>query len=94
MTGIYVVEDDGTDLRRLTDESTDATDPTWSPDGTRIAFTSNWDVWVMNADGTGQQRLTRHRASESVGCWQPPQPRRSISTRDGSRERPSESDPR
>jgi len=35
----------------------------WSPDGKRIAFQSNrtgrWEVWVMNADGTGAKQLTR-----------------------------------
>ena len=39
--------------------------PAWSPDATKIAFVSagyNYErpeVWVMNADGTGQRRLTR-----------------------------------
>ena len=36
--------------------------PSWFPDGTRLAFQSNragrTDVWVMNADGSGQRRLT------------------------------------
>lgn len=37
--------------------------PTWSPDGERIAFISkasvrNWDIWVINADGTGLEKLT------------------------------------
>jgi Tol biopolymer transport system component len=37
--------------------------PSWFPDGKRIAFQSNrtgkMEVWVMNADGTGQRQLTR-----------------------------------
>ena len=36
----------------------------WSPDGMRIAFMperdGDWDIWVMNADGSEQVRLTRH----------------------------------
>ena len=36
--------------------------PTWSPDGTRLAFTSarsgGYDVYVVNADGTGLRNLT------------------------------------
>lgn len=32
-------------------------DPSWSPDGTRIAFTRHSEIWVMNADGTNQIKL-------------------------------------
>jgi TolB protein len=35
--------------------------PTFSPDGTKIAFVSDregvWAIWVVNADGSGQQKL-------------------------------------
>jgi TolB protein len=35
--------------------------PTWSPDGTQIAFltdrTGQWEIWLMNADGSNQQPL-------------------------------------
>jgi Tol biopolymer transport system component len=41
-------------------------EPAWSPGGTLIAFTrrsaSSADVWIMNADGSGQKRLTTHSA--------------------------------
>lgn len=40
--------------------------PVWSPDGTRIAFMhwqhDHWEIYVMNADGTGRQALTRSSA--------------------------------
>ncbi|HVZ40414.1 MAG TPA: hypothetical protein VHI13_14140 [Candidatus Kapabacteria bacterium] len=32
--------------------------PLWSPDGGRIAFIHNNELWVMKADGTGRERLT------------------------------------
>jgi Tol biopolymer transport system component len=59
---LYVVSREGGGLQRLTtDEATDY-QPAWSPDGTRIAFTSlrggNRNVWVMNSDGTNLRRLT------------------------------------
>jgi Tol biopolymer transport system component len=61
---IYVVNLDGTGLRRLTHNSANDGLPTWSPDSTgpaRIAFVSDrdgsWAVWVMDADGSNQRRL-------------------------------------
>ena len=32
--------------------------PTWSPDGARIAFERGADIWLMNADGSGQANIT------------------------------------
>ena len=59
---IYVMNANGTNVIRLTvDEAFDG-NPTWSPDGNRIAFVShrsgNDEIWVMNADGTGQAKIT------------------------------------
>jgi TolB protein len=45
--------------------------PVWSPDGRRIAFESNWQLWVMNADGSGQLRLTRTRTRNLAPSWSP-----------------------
>ena len=51
--------------------------PTWSPDSKRVAFVSvppvpfNTEIYVMNADGGGQTRLTQNRAWDSYPAWQP-----------------------
>jgi TolB protein len=48
--------------------------PTWSPDGTRIAFKSNGNIYVMNADGSAQKRLTRAPSTgrgDEYPAWSP-----------------------
>jgi dipeptidyl aminopeptidase/acylaminoacyl peptidase len=58
---VWTIDADGTDLTRLTDSPEPDFDPSWSPDGRQIAFRSERsgepEIWVMNADGTGQRRL-------------------------------------
>lgn len=49
--------------------------PAWSPDGKRIAFASNRDgnneIYLMNADGSHQQRLTRTPGRDAHPAWSP-----------------------
>ena len=49
--------------------------PAWSPDGTRIAFTSNRDgnaeIYVINRDGSNVRRLTNHPAIDTTPTWSP-----------------------
>jgi dipeptidyl aminopeptidase/acylaminoacyl peptidase len=48
-------------------------DANWSPDGTRIAFYSvrdgNREVYIANADGTGQVRITDNPGSDYLSTW-------------------------
>src|SRR5207244_12641176 len=49
--------------------------PAFSPDGTRVAFTSNRDgnpeLYVMNRDGSNLRRITNHPAIDSTPTWSP-----------------------
>lgn len=63
--GIAVIHPDGTGRTVLTEPGAGATDlvPVWSPDGWRIAFLRSHDdrfeLWVVNADGSGDRMLAR-----------------------------------
>lgn len=64
---IYTVRADGSDVVRLTEDPSYNSDPEWSPDGSRIAFTSNRDgtfqIHVMNADGSDVRQITHTRGN-------------------------------
>ena len=78
---IYVMDADGSNARRLSDGWGEY--PTWSPDGTRIAYTASrggttpfgdpdYDIFVMDADGTDAVNLTRSPDSnDGYPTWSP-----------------------
>ena len=72
---IYVMNDDGSGQRRLTNNTDTDVSPSWSPDGKKIAFASdrdgNREIYVMNADGSGQTRLTNNTDTDVSPSWSP-----------------------
>ncbi len=85
---IFTINVDGSDLQKLTDNAWFDGYPEYSPDGTKIVFTSdrfgNNDIFVMNADGSNVRRLTTHPASDYEPTWSPDgQQIAFISDRDG-----------
>lgn len=62
---------DGSGAQQLTDFENRSIHPRWSPDGSRFVFasnmTGNFEIYVMNANGTNVNQLTRN----SAGSWKP-----------------------
>jgi Tol biopolymer transport system component len=71
---IYVMKRNGTVRRNLTRNAV-GNSPAWSPDGRRIAFArqsgSSSEIYVMNADGSGQKKLTQSPAFNGSPAWSP-----------------------
>jgi len=72
---IYIMNADGSNQTRLTNNPDREVAPSWSPDSSRIVFSSNrdgnWDVYTMNVDGSDQTRLTDNQANDGMPSWSP-----------------------
>ncbi|HMI55849.1 MAG TPA: hypothetical protein VK494_06665, partial [Gemmatimonadaceae bacterium] len=72
---IYTINADGTgDRVALTANTEEERAPAWSPDGTRIVFScrrggSDFEICVMNADGTDQVQLTNNSVADLTATW-------------------------
>lgn len=60
--GIFEIGADGSGIRRISPRGLPASSPSWSPDGTQIAFTvdrnHHSEIWVMGSDGSNPVQLT------------------------------------
>ena len=74
---IWVIDADGANSVNLTDRIAHDFWSRWSPDGTRIVFSSvfegtDLDIWVMDADGANHANLTdNERALDAEPAWSP-----------------------
>jgi TolB protein len=74
---LAVIRPDGTGLTSFGVRNAEC--PVWSPDGTRILYcrnedasgqvSGNWDVWVMNRDGSERRQLTNDPARDYPISW-------------------------
>ena len=73
---IYTAKTDGSE-EKSTSEDVQTFDglPWWSPDGAKLVFTSSqsddYEVWIMNADGSGRKRLTEMKGWDGLARWAP-----------------------
>jgi len=74
-SNIQAMNMDGSNRSGLNDQFGDQ-DPSWSPDGMNIVFVSDRDngqsdIYIMDADGSNQFRLTNDQALDSDPSWSP-----------------------
>ena len=77
-TDMLTVGADGSARKRLALVKGAGGDSSWSPDGSKVAFTraddpekGPYEIWVVNADGSGLEQLTRHRGFSIAPAWSP-----------------------
>lgn len=74
---IYLMNPDGSQLEKLTDDAPEDYSPTWSPDGNWLAFTrgdsKNYDIWIINISTKELKRLTDHPKRDETPFWCPQQ---------------------
>ena len=80
-THIYVLDIASGEMTQLTHGDYDDSEMAWSPDGSRIAFTSNrseepddnynTDIWVVSAEGGDPLQITTNPGSDDSPAWSP-----------------------
>jgi serine/threonine protein kinase/Tol biopolymer transport system component len=78
---VFVMRDDGSGVRQVTDLPDGACQPDWSPDGTRLAFTSpckgnlqryeNASIYLVNLDGSGVTPISTAPGGDFDPAWSP-----------------------
>jgi Tol biopolymer transport system component len=71
VTHIYLVSSGGGELKQLTTGDRSATSPRWSPDGKKIAYVSEDQVWVMEPNGDNKTQVTKISTGAGGPVWSP-----------------------
>jgi Tol biopolymer transport system component/imidazolonepropionase-like amidohydrolase len=70
---LWTMPADGGAARPITDIFMDAREPSWSPDGRRLAFqayrSSTWQIWTVNADGSDLKPVTSSPYDDREPAW-------------------------
>jgi len=74
---IYIINSNGSNLRRLTNTEAAEDHPAWSPDGTKLIFDADYDgdgfyeIHTINSDGSNLTRLTFNPFNDQFADWSP-----------------------
>jgi TolB protein len=79
---LWTVRADGTELRAITREPKREFNPSWAPDGGKVAFDAHrdggwesddggWEVWTRSADGADLRKLTDNSVNDWAPAWSP-----------------------
>jgi dipeptidyl aminopeptidase/acylaminoacyl peptidase len=69
--GAFVMNADGTGLRRVEALGPDDSEARWSPDGSRIAFVHAGEIFVIDSDSGNRRNLTQHPLTDRGPRWSP-----------------------
>ena len=78
MTDVYSIAVDGSGLARLTADDAPDLYPSYSPDGSRLAYLKadggDFRIYVSNADGTNPVRIAGRGQEDEDPAWSPSLP--------------------
>ena len=81
-SNVYIMNDDGSNVRQITHTLFSKGNLRWSPDGHQLLYAPDLnsedhrrqqqiDIFLINADGTDARNLTQHPALDTTSCWSP-----------------------